>query len=79
MKTMSVAEFKSRFSSVLNDVRRGDSVVIEYGRSHRPVAVLHPYDAVGDGAKRRLGVREGEASYSVSMDWELTDEELGLS
>jgi antitoxin (DNA-binding transcriptional repressor) of toxin-antitoxin stability system len=42
MKTMTVAEFKARFSEALDAVRQGESIAVTYGRSKRTVAVFQP-------------------------------------
>ncbi len=75
MKMLAVGEFKSHFSEVLDEVRRGEEFVVCYGRKKEKVAVVIPY---GKYAKKPvvLGVREGVATYRIKDDFEMTDEEL---
>lgn len=40
MKVISVSEFKSRFSQILEWIKNGEEVVISYGRKKKEVAVL---------------------------------------
>ncbi len=40
VKRLSVGELKANFSAVLHDVEQGESVTVEYGRRHTPVAVI---------------------------------------
>jgi antitoxin (DNA-binding transcriptional repressor) of toxin-antitoxin stability system len=74
MKTMSVGQFKAEFSEALHAVAKGESVAVAYGRKHKPVAMLVPYDAKRQ--KRRLGLLEGKAQYAWKGDGKITDEEL---
>jgi len=76
MKTMTVGKLKASFAEVLQDVQAGESVAVEFGRKHTPVAVIIPYTLYRPGKPRVLGIKEGEASYRVCGDWELSDEEL---
>lgn len=76
MKTMAVGEFKARFSEVLDEVRRGRSIAIGYGKQKRKVAVIVPYEEYATRAARRLGVMEGHATYTTRGDFNISDEEL---
>ena len=77
METMTVAEFKSRFSEVISDVARGKSVQILYGRTHRPVALV---SAISEPqTRRKLGTYDGIATFSETDGGKITEEEfLGL-
>ncbi len=75
MKTMTVAKLKAQFSSVLDDVRNGEEVVIEYGKSHEKLGVIVPYEKYKP-QKRKLGVLEHKAEYKVGKKFNITDEEL---
>ncbi len=78
MEQMTVADFKSRFSEVINHVSNGESVQILYGRTRRPIATLSPNQSPIK-AKRVIGTFEGIATFSESDDGKITDEEfLGL-
>ena len=78
MIQMTVADFKSRFSEVIAMVSNGESVVILYGRTRRPIAVL---SACNDGAagKREIGTFDGIATFSEVDGGKITEEEfLGI-
>jgi antitoxin (DNA-binding transcriptional repressor) of toxin-antitoxin stability system len=77
MKTLSVAELKSQFSSVVTDLRKGEEVVITYGRSKKPLATIVPQSKLN---KPNYSVKLGdleETGYTYTMkDFEMSDEEL---
>jgi antitoxin (DNA-binding transcriptional repressor) of toxin-antitoxin stability system len=77
MKTLSVAERKSQFSSVVTDLRKGEEVVITYGRSKKPLATIVPQSKLN---KPNYSVKLGdleETGYTYTMkDFEMSDEEL---
>lgn len=75
MKTMSVGEFKTHFSEVLDDVKHGEEIVVCYGRKKEKVAVVIPYEKYGKKPVV-LGVLEGVASYRFHDDFDMTDEDL---
>jgi antitoxin (DNA-binding transcriptional repressor) of toxin-antitoxin stability system len=75
MKTMTVAEFKARFSEALDAVRRGESIAVTYGRSKRTVAVFQPPDK-GKKKPRPLGLLDGKISFETGRDFEMDDSEL---
>ena len=75
MKTLSVANFKADFSSVINDIKRGDEVVIEYGKKHEKLAVIIPYKNYKK-TKRKVGILKGKASFELKKDFKITDEQL---
>ncbi len=75
MKTLSVGEFKSHFSDVLDEVKAGESIGIVYGRSKTPVAMLVPFDE-SRFSERPLGLLEGRASVTFHDDWEIAPETL---
>jgi len=75
MKTMTVAEFKARFSEALDAVRHGESIAVTYGRSKRTVAIFQP-PAKTKKRPRPVGLLEGEASFEIRSDFEMDDSEL---
>jgi antitoxin (DNA-binding transcriptional repressor) of toxin-antitoxin stability system len=75
MKTMTVAEFKPRFSEVLDAVRQGESIAVTYGRSKRTIAVFQPPPKAKKRA-RPLGLLEGKASFKIGRDFEMDESEL---
>ncbi len=78
MLQMTVGDFKSQFSQVLDSVLQGNEVEILYGRAKRPVARLIPIQA--SRPPRKIGTLEGIASFSLEGDGKITMEEfLGMT
>ena len=76
MKTMAVGELKAHFSEVLEEVKKGHSVAVGYGKRKTRVAVIIPYDEYEATAARRLGVMEDRATYKVKKGFSISDDEL---
>ena len=76
MTTLTVGEFKARFSDILVQVGRGEMVGVCYGRTRKPVAVLVPPDRAPTTVVRRLGPLEGKATFRVKAGFKLTDADL---
>ena len=76
MQTMTVSHFKSHFSQVLDIVQHGEDVVISYGKKKEKIAVLVPYDRYEGRPERLLGLLSGKASFSISADFKVSDDEL---
>ncbi|MDZ7622672.1 MAG: prevent-host-death protein [Candidatus Competibacteraceae bacterium] len=76
MKTMTVGEFKSQFSKVLEAVQAGESVAVCYGRNHRKVAVMVPYANFKLAEPRPLGPLKGKVQVAFAKDFSLDDETL---
>ena len=74
MKTMTVGEFKTHFSQVLDEVRHGKKIGIFYGRKKKPVAMIVPYQEDKKGS-RKIGILDGKATIQF-RDFEMTPEEL---
>ncbi len=72
MKTMTVAEFKARFSEVIERVRRGERVAVSYGKAHRPIGVFVPLSE--SAQKRKLGALS-KGRFRL-RDFKMTEEEL---
>ena len=60
MKTVSVAHFKAQFSDLLNSVRGGERIAIQYGRRKETVALLIPFGRDSKSSKRVLGPLQGK-------------------
>lgn len=71
---MSVGEFKSRFSEVLDAVRKGESVTVTFGRKKKAVAVVSPPPTKGN--KRPLGLLVGKVRITIADDWEINDSQF---
>ena len=76
MKTISVGEFKSKFSMILDWIRKGEEVVVSYGRKKEEVAVLVDIKKYKKSQKRKLGILEGKGSFKIHKNFEMTTEEL---
>lgn len=76
MKTMTVGEFKTRFSDVLDAVQAGETIVVCYGRNHRKVAAMVPYATLKSSGKRPLGLLKGKADVRFAKDFALEDDTL---
>lgn len=75
MYQLTVGQFKSKFSQVLEKVLKGESIGITYGKSKKKVATLTPYKK--DKSKKiKLGLLEGKASFKIHPDFKMTDEEF---
>ena len=74
MTSMSVGEFKTNFSKVIELVKSGEEVEILYGRAKEPVARLVP--SPKKTGETLLGALEGKATFTMSSDFKMTSEEL---
>ena len=79
MQVISVGEFKARFSEILNQVKKGQEIVISFGKQRKKVAVLIPYSQLKHRPQRKLGLLKGRASYRIRDDFKLSDEEILVS
>jgi prevent-host-death family protein len=76
MQTLTIGEFKARFSEVLENVRKGRKIVISYGKKREKVAVIVPYSAYASTQERRLGLLKDRAECIIHDDFEMTDDEM---
>ena len=77
MKTMSVGEFKTHFSEVLEQVKAGEKFAVTFGKKKEIVGYFLP--EIPNQSKRKLGILEGKAKFTFGADFEMTAEEfLGL-
>lgn len=78
MKTMTVGEFKTHFSEVLDQVKSGAEIAVTYGKSKEIVGYFVPKLAK-TGKKRKFGLLKGKAKATMSSDFKMTAEEfLGI-
>ncbi|MBX2915468.1 MAG: prevent-host-death protein [Cyclobacteriaceae bacterium] len=75
MKTVTVGEFKSKFTYYLEKVMKGEEFIVAYGRKKKKVALFSPY-ANKKRPLRKLGPLDGKVTIQISDDWEMSDEEL---
>jgi len=76
MKTMSVGDLKARFSDVMEEVKKGEEIVISHGKRKRKIAVIVPYERYRGRNRIRLGVLRGKASVEFADDFSMTTDEL---
>lgn len=76
MRTLTIGELKARFSQVLERVKRGEEIVISYGKRREKVAVIVPYDKYHSKPERELGLLKDKARCVVHEDFKMTDEEM---
>lgn len=76
MYQLTVGEFKSKFSEVLAKVLQGETVGITYGKDKKKVAALVPYKKLLHASKLNLGLLEGKASFKISSNFKMTEEEF---
>jgi len=76
MHTMTVGRFKSHFSEALDLVQSGEDIVISYGKKKEKIAVLVPFDRYEGKPQRILGILAGKASFSITPDFKINDDEL---
>ena len=72
---MTVANLKADFSSVVNDLKNGNVVVIEYGKRHEKLAVIVPYKNYKKNI-RKVGILKGKASFKIRPDFTISGDEL---
>jgi len=78
MKTMSVGEFKTHFSEVVEQVKEGEKIAVTYGKKKEVIGYFVPKIDDQNG-KRRLGLLDGKAQVIFKDDFKMTEEEfLGL-
>jgi len=74
MITMSVGEFKTHFSEVLEQVKAGEKIAVTFGKKKEIVGYFTP--EVPQQPKRQLGLLEGKATFTFDPDFEVTPEEF---
>ncbi|MCK4798944.1 MAG: type II toxin-antitoxin system prevent-host-death family antitoxin [Spirochaetes bacterium] len=75
MKTLTISKLKANFSKILEDVKRGEEIIVEFGKQHEKLIVIIPYKKYRK-KKRRIGILKDKASYKIKDDFKITDEEI---
>lgn len=74
MQSIQVGQLKSEFSTILNNVQNlGEKYIIEYGRSHKKVAMLVPFEEEKKES-RRFGQLRGKIE--IPDDFDAEDKEI---
>ncbi len=76
MKIISVGEFKSKFSLILEWIKDGEDVIISYGRKKKEVAVIVDINKFRKPKKRKLGILEGVAKARFKKDFKISTEDF---
>ena len=77
MKKMTVGEFKTHFSEVIEQVRDGEKIAVTFGKKKEIVGYFLP--ELPQQPKRQLGILKGKAKVIFRDDFKITEEEfLGL-
>lgn len=72
---MTVAEFKSQFAEVLEQVKAGIGFAVTYGRKKEIVGYFLPESQLVK-PKRKLGLLEGKAKATFKDDFKMSEEDL---
>jgi prevent-host-death family protein len=76
MKTLAVAELRSKLSTVLKEVESGQEIGISFGRQHQTIAVIVPIAEYKKTKERKLGSLAGRVKVEFKNDWSMTDSEF---
>ena len=76
MQTLNIGELKSRFSEVLENIKKGQEIIITYGKKREKLAVIVPYSAYVFGPERSLGLLKDRATCTIHEDFTVSDEEM---
>ncbi len=79
MIVMTVADFKSRFSEVVDLVEDGKEIAVSFGRSKRIIGYFSKESKSTKtySQKRQLGIL-ADGHFELSDDFKMTPEELGM-
>lgn len=73
---MQVGELKSKFSKVLEEIKKGHEITVSFGKKKEKIAVIVPYSIYKKNIKRKLGILEHKASFKIKDTLSISDEEL---
>ena len=78
MEYIQVGQLKTDFSTILQNIQNsGKKYVIEYGKKHKKIAMIIPYDKrLEESSKRVFGLLEDSGSFQIKDDFSMSDEEL---
>lgn len=75
---MSVGEFKSQFSEVIEDVKAGEEIAVTFGKKKEVIGYFVP-KSKKKLPERKLGILENKAQVIFRDDFKITEEEfLGI-
>ncbi len=76
MNAIQVGQLKANFSTILERVKKGEKVVISFGKKREKVAVLMPFKEDKPRKNRKLGLLKGKSKCLFKEDFQISDEEL---
>jgi len=76
MHQLTVGDFKSKFSEIIQKVQQGEVFGVTYGKSKKRVGVFMPIDKFKSKMVRKLGILEGKASFKIHKGFKMTEEEF---
>lgn len=78
MQSIQVGQLKSDFSNILQLVQQeGETFIVEYGKNHKKVAMIIPYDPAFDKKEERVfGLYKNRGQVKFNNDFEMSSEEL---
>ncbi len=78
MESIQVGHLKAEFSAILQRVQNnGEMFIVEYGRNHKKIAMLVPYqESLEYRSPRVFGVMKNRGSFTLANDFEMTDDEI---
>ena len=71
---MTIAKFKRNLPTLLGEVAKGASIVVQKGRSRENVAILAPFSSVS-GKPRQIGLL-AERGKPVFKNWDMTKDDF---
>ncbi len=75
MKTVSIGEFKTNLSQLIQRILKGEEFVVTHGRKKTKIFKVLPFEEQKP-QKRKLGSLEGKVKVTFHDDWEMSDEEF---
>ena len=78
MESIQVGQLKAEFSTILHRIQdNGETFIIEYGRNHKKIAMLVPYqESLENKNPRVFGVMKNRASFTLDDAFDMTDDEF---
>ena len=78
MESIQVGQLKKDFSSILQQVQLSKKkFIIEYGRKHKKIAMIIPYDhSYEKKEKRKFGLYKNKGSFKINKGFEMSEKEL---
>jgi len=78
MESIQVGQLKKDFSNILQQVQLNKKkFIIEYGRKHKKIAMIVPYDhSYGKKEKRKFGLYKNKGGFKINKGFEMSEKEL---